>query len=83
MSARSEVSSFLPSFLDHQQVKELHLCTDERAIPVLERIVHSCNDILALRRYQRLSPLCVSKPFLPFQSFGERLKRSSGGNCGV
>ncbi|PHJ21205.1 helicase [Cystoisospora suis] len=57
------------------QVEELHVCSDERAIPLLERMIHSCNDALTIQRYQRLSPLCVEDRPL------ESLEQLETGDC--
>lgn len=40
--------------------KELHLCGEETAVPIIEQLVKDTGDELIVNRYQRLSPLRVA-----------------------
>jgi ATP-dependent RNA helicase SUPV3L1/SUV3 len=44
--------------------KELHLCGDETAVPIIEDIVKDTGDELVINRYQRLTPLRVAEKSL-------------------
>ncbi|KXN91935.1 ATP-dependent RNA helicase SUV3, mitochondrial [Leucoagaricus sp. SymC.cos] len=44
--------------------KEIHLCGEESAIPIIQELVQETGDELEIRRYQRLSPLSVEKKSL-------------------
>ena len=41
--------------------KEVHLCGEERALPVLQEIAATCGESLHIHRYERLSPLKVMR----------------------
>jgi ATP-dependent RNA helicase SUPV3L1/SUV3 len=55
--------------------KEVHLCGEERAVPIIERLTKSLGDNLEIHRYNRLSPLEVSK-----ESLGD-IRNLQKGDC--
>lgn len=55
--------------------KELHLCGEETAVPVVEELLKETGDELVVRRYKRLTPLVVEET-----SLGE-LDRVRKGDC--
>src|SRR5262249_53138150 len=59
-------------------VKELHLCGEEAAVPIIESIVRETGDDLVINRYQRLTPLVVED-----RSLDGKLKRVRPGDCVV
>ncbi|KDQ59803.1 hypothetical protein JAAARDRAFT_126493 [Jaapia argillacea MUCL 33604] len=58
--------------------KELHLCGEETAIPVIEALTRHTGDKLVINRYQRLTPLRVAET-----SLGGNLGRVQKGDCVV
>ncbi|KAH9857472.1 P-loop containing nucleoside triphosphate hydrolase protein [Lenzites betulinus] len=58
--------------------KEIHLCGEESAIPIVEAIVRDLGDTLEIHRYERLTPLVVAD-----QSLHGDLKRVEKGDCVV
>jgi len=42
--------------------KELHLCGEETAVPIVEALLKDTEDELVVKRYQRLTPLSIDKP---------------------
>ena len=57
---------------------EIHLCGEESAIPLVEKIVQELGDHLEINRYQRLTPLVVAE-----HSLQGDLKRIEKGDCVV
>jgi ATP-dependent RNA helicase SUPV3L1/SUV3 len=57
---------------------ELHLCGEERAIPIIEALAEITGDELIINRYQRLSPLAVAP-----SSLERDLTRIRKGDCVV
>ncbi|EIN07870.1 P-loop containing nucleoside triphosphate hydrolase protein [Punctularia strigosozonata HHB-11173 SS5] len=58
--------------------KELHLCGDETAVPIIEDIVKDTGDELIINRYQRLTPLHVAP-----KSLESNFKNVKKGDCVV
>ena len=58
--------------------KEIHLCGEETAIPVIEELLKDTGDELTIKRYKRLSPLIVED-----RSLGGDLSRIRRGDCVV
>ena len=56
--------------------RELHLCGEETAIPVVEKILETTGDELIIRRYERLTPLVVED-----RSLEGDLKKVRKGDC--
>ncbi|KAK0470599.1 P-loop containing nucleoside triphosphate hydrolase protein [Armillaria novae-zelandiae] len=56
--------------------REIHLCGEETAVPLVEAILKETNDDLVVNRYERLTPLEVEK-----QSLGGDLSRIRKGDC--
>ena len=56
--------------------KELHLCGEARAVPLLERIAALCGDELHVHEYHRLTPLAVAS-----ESLRSDLSRIQPGDC--
>ncbi|KAH6919301.1 ATP-dependent RNA helicase suv3 [Coprinopsis sp. MPI-PUGE-AT-0042] len=46
------------------QAKELHLCGEETAIPVVQALLEGTNDELVIKRYERLTPLVIEEKSL-------------------
>ena len=55
---------------------EIHLCGEETAIPLVEKLLADTGDELVVRRYERLSPLVVEK-----ESLGGDLAKVKKGDC--
>lgn len=56
--------------------KEVHLCGEERVVPLIRELAASMGDTLQIHRYQRLNPLkCMSK------SMRGNLKQLRKGDC--
>lgn len=60
------------------QAKEVHLCGEERALPVIQEIVKITGDNLFINKYKRLGELIVEK-----QSIRKNLKLLKKGDCVV
>ncbi|KAI0261788.1 P-loop containing nucleoside triphosphate hydrolase protein [Gloeopeniophorella convolvens] len=58
--------------------KELHLCGEERAVPIIEALAEITGDELVVNRYQRLSPLSIAP-----NSLESDLTRIQKGDCVV
>ncbi|KAI9069475.1 P-loop containing nucleoside triphosphate hydrolase protein [Trametes sanguinea] len=58
--------------------REIHLCGEESAIPLIESIVREVGDTLEINRYQRLTPLVVAE-----KSLEGDLSRIEKGDCAV
>ncbi|CCU99449.1 unnamed protein product [Malassezia sympodialis ATCC 42132] len=58
--------------------KELHLCGEASAVPLIRRLVELCGDELHLHEYERLTPLHVAP-----QSLRGDLSRVERGDCVV
>ncbi|KAL0947723.1 hypothetical protein HGRIS_013808 [Hohenbuehelia grisea] len=56
--------------------KEVHLCGEETAIPVIREMLKRTGDELIIKRYQRLSPLKVES-----RSLGGNLMKIQPGDC--
>ncbi|EKM56109.1 uncharacterized protein PHACADRAFT_63855, partial [Phanerochaete carnosa HHB-10118-sp] len=56
--------------------KEIHLCGEETAVPVVESIVRDTGDELEVNRYQRLSPLTVAQ-----ESLNGDFSKARKGDC--
>ncbi|KAE8269104.1 hypothetical protein A4X09_0g3237 [Tilletia walkeri] len=56
--------------------KELHLCGEASALPLIRRLTALCNDELHIHTYQRLTPLRVAD-----QSLGGDLSKIEKGDC--
>ena len=60
------------------QAKELHLCGEERTVPLIRELVAAMGDNLEVHHYQRLSPLKTMS-----SSLGSQLKGLRKGDCVV
>lgn len=60
------------------QAKEVHLCGEERAVPLIEALCARTGDEVVIHRYNRLSPLQPAS-----QSLGGRLARLEKGDAVV
>ncbi|KAI9713485.1 MAG: RNA helicase [Bogoriella megaspora] len=60
------------------KAKELHICGEERTIPLIQELAASVGDKLEIHRYERLSPLKVAE-----ESLGGDLKKLEKGDCVV
>lgn len=60
------------------RAKELHLCGEESAIPLIQELLKETGDELIIHRYQRLSPLQVEKV-----SLDGNLRHIQKGDCVV
>jgi ATP-dependent RNA helicase SUPV3L1/SUV3 len=58
--------------------KEVHLCGEESAVPLIQRICESLNEELVVNKYQRLTPYKVSN-----RSLEGDLSRITKGDCVV
>ncbi|KAF7187531.1 ATP-dependent RNA helicase suv3, mitochondrial [Pseudocercospora fuligena] len=56
--------------------KEVHLCGEERTVPLIKEICASVGEKLEIHRYERLSPLAVSE-----KSLDGNLKKLRKGDC--
>ena len=56
--------------------EELHLCGEERAVPIIEALAKTTGDELVVNRYQRLSPLEIAP-----RSLERDLTRIRKGDC--
>ncbi|KAK0218863.1 P-loop containing nucleoside triphosphate hydrolase protein [Armillaria fumosa] len=56
--------------------REIHLCGEETAVPLVEAMLKETNDDLVVNRYERLTPLEVEK-----QSLGGDLSKIRKGDC--
>lgn len=57
---------------------EIHLCGEESAVPIVERLLADTGDKLEVRRYQRLTPLVVAE-----KSLNEDFSKIEKGDCVV
>ncbi|THV07955.1 hypothetical protein K435DRAFT_642265 [Dendrothele bispora CBS 962.96] len=57
--------------------KEIHLCGEETAVPIVEALLKDTEDELVVKRYQRLTPLSIDKPL------GGNLRKIQKGDCVV
>ncbi len=60
------------------QARELHLCGEERTVPLIRELAASMGDKLEIHKYERLSPLRMMPG-----SLGGRLNRLRKGDCVV
>ena len=60
------------------QAKEVHLCGEERALPLIEKICAATGDTLIIHRYERLSPLGTMRT-----SLAGDLRKLRKGDCVV
>lgn len=58
--------------------KEVHLCGEESAIPVIQKLLEQTGDELEIRRYKRLTPLSVEE-----KSLGGDYSKVQKGDCVV
>lgn len=58
------------------RARELHLCGEETAVPLIEELIKDTGDELVVNRYKRLSPLRVAD-----QSLGSDLRNVQKGDC--
>lgn len=58
--------------------KEIYVCGEEAAVAVIQEIARETGDVVTVTRYQRLSPLLVSK-----ESLRGQLQRLQPGDCVV
>lgn len=58
--------------------KEVHLCGEERAVPLIQELAASCGEKVHIHRYERLSPLKTSS-----KSLRSNLKALQKGDCVV
>lgn len=58
--------------------KELHLCGEASAVPLVRRLAAICGDVLHVHEYERLTPLAVAP-----KSLGNDLARIQPGDCVV
>jgi len=56
--------------------KEVHLCGEETAIPIVQELLKHTGDEIIVRRYERLSPLVVEE-----ESLGGDLSKVQKGDC--
>ena len=56
--------------------RELHLCGEETAVPLVEKLLKNTGDELIVRRYKRLTPLVVED-----ESLGGDLTKVRKGDC--
>ena len=56
--------------------KEIHLCGEETAVPIIEALLKETGDELVVNRYQRLSPLTIQE-----ESLNGNLKNIQKGDC--
>ena len=59
-------------------VKELHLCGEEAAVPLVQALLRTTGDKIIVNRYNRLTPLVVAK-----QSLDGQLSKIRKGDCVV
>ena len=57
---------------------EIHLCGEETAVPIVERLLKDTGDEFIVRRYERLTPLVVED-----ESLGGNLAKVRKGDCVV
>ncbi|KAJ3818407.1 ATP-dependent RNA helicase suv3 [Lentinula raphanica] len=55
--------------------KEVHLCGEETAVPIVQALLAETHDVLEVRRYKRLTPLQIDK------SLDRDLKKVQKGDC--
>ncbi|KAF2671847.1 putative mitochondrial ATP-dependent RNA helicase Suv3 [Microthyrium microscopicum] len=77
MAANSHRGHAWTSAIVGVAAKEVHLCGEDRTVPVIEEIARSLGEELVIHRYKRLSPLAVMKN--PLSSITEVQK----GDCVV
>ncbi|WFC99528.1 RNA helicase [Malassezia yamatoensis] len=58
--------------------KELHLCGEASAVPLVQRLTQLCGDVLHVHEYKRLTPLAVAP-----HSLGNDLRKIQRGDCVV
>lgn len=58
------------------KAKELHLCGEERAVPIIKELAALCGDKLHIHRYERLSPLQMAT-----ESLDGNLRNLQKGDC--
>ncbi|KAF8959686.1 P-loop containing nucleoside triphosphate hydrolase protein [Flammula alnicola] len=58
------------------RAKEVHLCGEETAVPIVEALLEHTGDELEVRRYERLTPLTVEE-----KSLGGDLTKIQKGDC--
>ena len=58
--------------------RELHLCGEEAAVPLVEQMLRDTGDEFIVNRYNRLTPLIVAE-----ESLGGDLKKIQKGDCVV
>jgi ATP-dependent RNA helicase SUPV3L1/SUV3 len=75
MAADSQRGHAWTSAIVGVAAKEVHLCGEERTVPVIEEIARSLGEELVIHRYKRLSPLAVMKN--PISGIGDLQK----GDC--
>ena len=56
--------------------KEIHLCGEETAVPIIEALLQETGDELVVNRYQRLSPLAIQE-----ESLNGDLRNIQKGDC--
>lgn len=78
MIAESERGGAWTNALLGINAKELHLCGEERAVPLVEALLKDTGDELIVHRYDRLSPLMVAD-----HSLGGDLSKIQKGDCVV
>ena len=78
MIADSERGSAWTAAVLGSAAEELHLCGEERAVPIIEALAEITGDELIINRYQRLSPLVVAP-----RSLERDLTRIRRGDCVV
>jgi ATP-dependent RNA helicase SUPV3L1/SUV3 len=60
------------------QAKEIHVCGEERALPLIQQLCLAMGDKVEVHRYKRLTPLAVEA-----QSLGGDFKKLRKGDCVV
>ena len=77
MGSRDRGWAWTQAFLG-LKAKELHVCGEERSIPLVRELAASVGDKLEIHRYERLSPLQVMD-----NSLSGRLRKLEKGDCVV
>ncbi|KAL9096951.1 MAG: hypothetical protein Q9165_000915 [Trypethelium subeluteriae] len=77
MGSRDRGWAWTQAFLG-LKAKELHVCGEERSVPLIRELAASVGDKLEIHRYERLSPLKVMN-----RSLNGKLKNLEKGDCVV
>lgn len=58
------------------RARELHLCGEDTAVPIVQKLLQHTGDEIIVKRYERLTPLTVEN-----KSLGGTLKKVKKGDC--